>query len=74
MTMSLKFWIGFCGEVILISIFWPFVILAGISLTGLIDLPISMYIFVPTAIVFGLSWILFRFKKMKEGKYYLNEL
>ena len=74
MIKNPKYWIGFCGEVILISTFWPVVILLGISLTGLIDLPVSMYIFVPMAIIFGIAWILFRVKKMKEGKYYLNEL
>lgn len=58
----------------MVSTFWPGVILLGISLTGLIERPLSMYIFVPFAVVTGICWLLFRISGFKRGKYYLNQL
>lgn len=58
----------------MVSIFWPGVILLGISLTGLIECPLSMYILVPFAVVTGIFWLLFRISGFKRGKYYLNQL
>ena len=73
-NVGLRFWISFCAEVLLISVFWPAIILLGISLTGIIEHPISMYVFVPVAIVTGVAWFLFRVRGFKRGKYYLNDL
>lgn len=69
-----KFVIGLCGEVVGLGLFYGVVVTGIFILCGVEKKSTSLFIYIVSAVVIGGAWLVLRIKKMKQGKYYLNEL
>ena len=72
--IGIKFWLAFVGELIIMSTFWPFILLLVLSFIGIISLPIQKQHFIVLAIITLIAWLAFRIKGFKNGKYHLKDL
>lgn len=71
---KVKFIIGLCGEVVGLGLFYGAVVVGIFILCGLNEKSTSVFIYIVSAVVIGGVWLTLRIKKIKQGRYYLNEL
>jgi hypothetical protein len=69
-----KFFSGLCGEVVGLGMFYGVVVMGIFILFGVEDKSISSIVYFISAVLIGGAWLIFRIKRMKQGKYYINEL
>ena len=72
--LSIKFWLSFIAELILMATFWLFIFLLLLSVTGITDLPIKKENFLSLSAIIITAWLIFRVKAFKSDKFYINDL